>query len=57
MTALRRVLAFAVDWLVVAVAGPVWWLATMFTRGRTRFDRWAGARVFKANVQRHVPQR
>lgn len=57
MTALRRVLAFAVDWLVVAVAGPVWWLATMFTRGRTPYDRWAGARVFKASVQRHVPQR
>jgi hypothetical protein len=46
MTALRRVLAFAVDWLVVVMwAGPVWWLVTLSTSGRTPYDRWSGARV------------
>jgi hypothetical protein len=29
----------------VAVAGPVWWLVTLSTSGRTPYDRWSGARV------------
>ncbi len=41
----------------VAAAGPVWWLAMLFTSGRTPYDRWVGARVLKVNVERNVPQR
>jgi len=29
----------------VAAAGPVWWVVTLLTSGRTPYDRWSGARV------------
>lgn len=31
----------------VAVAGPVWWLVSLFARGRTPYDRWAEAEVVR----------
>jgi hypothetical protein len=43
--ALRRALAFALDWLVLAVWGGLLFGAVMVARGDTPYDRWAGARV------------
>jgi len=36
-------------WIPAAVAagGPVWWLVSLFTSGRTPYDRWADARISK----------
>jgi hypothetical protein len=35
----------------VAVAGPVWWLVSLFARGRTPYDRWAEAEVVRRNLE------
>ncbi|MDX2261493.1 MAG: RDD family protein [Gemmatimonadales bacterium] len=35
----------------VALVGPVWWLISMMTTGRTPYDRWALARITRSGAQ------
>ena len=34
---------------VIAVIGPLWWLAALFVTGDTPYDRWADARIARSS--------